>query len=104
MTERLKEMVTRYKDNGERVDEVLFQEVMKVIEQVRKLNKQTENTAALADYRINDLVYKNNRLQQELGFYAQHDNWWTYPVPGGYASAATVDNGRRARKELEESK
>lgn len=39
MTERLKQMVRTYKENGDRVDEVLFQEVTAVIARVEYLQE-----------------------------------------------------------------
>lgn len=39
MTERLKQMVRTYKENGDRVDEVLFQEVNAVIARAEYLQE-----------------------------------------------------------------
>ncbi len=44
---------------------------------------------------------ENKRLREALGIYGDGENWWTYPVPGGHASAASVDKGRKARQALE---
>lgn len=51
----LKEMITHYKDNGERVDEVLFQEVMKFIE--------TNDGMSIIDIRLQFIDLHRNYLK-----------------------------------------
>ena len=38
MNDKLKSMITDYKNKGERVDEVLFQEVSKVVDRAQKVD------------------------------------------------------------------
>lgn len=62
MTELLNRMITDYKNKGNRVDEVLFQEVMKVIEQAQEL----ETIKAGQMVVIGGLRNKNKRLREAL--------------------------------------
>lgn len=69
------------------------------------INERVQELEDLLEHRtkmLKNCSDRNKRLREELSFYAQHDNWWTYPVPGGYASVISVDKGKRARQELKQ--
>lgn len=57
----------------------------------------------MSQYTIDYLRAEIARKDAILAFYANDENYWTYPVIGGHASAVSTDKGRKALKELEES-
>lgn len=43
---------------------------------------------------------ENKRFREALNWYADDENWWTYPTPAGHLSAVSVDKGSRARQAI----
>ncbi|MEK4715247.1 hypothetical protein [Sporosarcina sp. FSL K6-5500] len=72
MTELLKKMITDYKNNGERVDEVLYQEVMKTVtralelEKAHKEIKALENSVQKAVEMQEYYLINNDAVEQEI--------------------------------------
>lgn len=65
MTELIKSMISNYKNNGDRVDEVLFQEVMKVVERAQEL-ENLDGDMHLCIVDVARLEKENKRLREQL--------------------------------------
>lgn len=63
--EQLKAMITHYKNNGDRVDEVLFQTVMDVIQQA-EIAQDAENIMKASNHAIKIANSENERLRAAL--------------------------------------
>lgn len=112
MTETNAEQLEWIKSNGlvgtqelgygtvESVDGLREGDFQWLIEQAERAQK-LEDAMKGAELITNIAVSESKRLCEALEFYSNQENWWTYPIPGGYTSAAAIDSGRRARKGLE---
>lgn len=113
----LETMIVDYKNKGERVDEVLFQEVMKVVERSNRLEYDRDMKAMQVIElggelhstlrEKNKLKRENKQLREALGFYADDEiyEWETYNNPQQQMDCIAIDDGgHRARHVLGQSK
>lgn len=104
MTTLLKSMIAHYKETGSRVDEVLFQEVMKVVDQVPELRKTSmawEDTARNYFDEILRLREEIKLKDKVLSFYAAEPTYDIRPDgKGGMHVDIEEDKGYRARMHL----
>lgn len=104
-TETLKVMITDYKNNGERVDEVLYQEVMRVTERSQELETKNQELIDMNDitpYENEVLKAENKRLREALEFYAaEHKYEENISTTYGYTCEIAYDEGKTARQALE---
>lgn len=65
MAERLKMMITDYKNTGSRVDEVLFQEVMKVVKDLEMRRQVTAITNDIVLNYVKELIAERNDARED---------------------------------------
>lgn len=67
MTNQLKTMITDYKNQGDRVDEVLYQEVMKITNDNKRLQTENKRLVESLDFTVREVEQheKLNQLQKE---------------------------------------
>lgn len=83
--------------------DIVYSEMEKVHKEMKPLEISLRKAIEMQEHYLvtnGDLQDENKRLREALAFYAKGDNWWTYDIPGGYASAASVDKGRKAREAM----
>jgi len=103
-TDLLKSMIAHYKETGSRVDEVLFQEVMKVVGQVKELDDAAYGLSETLRQELGHSVKLSGRIESAeavINFYA---NPTIYDLQSGKGGTLFVeierDKGRRARTYL----
>jgi len=98
-TDLLKSMIAHYKETGSRVDEVLFQEVMKSIEQVAVFEMKYENTGSI--FGRNNLMNRIESAEAALDYYAASQTYELQKDDNGHLYIdIEKDKGRRARTYL----
>ena len=98
-TPLLKSMIAHYKETGSRVDEVLFQEVMKMVEQVQVLVMKYENTGSV--FNNSHQIKRIESAEGVLEFYAAAPTYEIQPDgKGGMYVDIEEDKGYRARMHL----
>lgn len=115
----LEKMIMDYKIQGSRVDEVLFQEVMKVIERSKQLEydrdmngSQVIELGGVLHEKLqenNKLLNQNKRYREALEFYADEENYIKGEFKALNPKAKNImmssiewDDGEKARQTLEE--
>jgi len=98
-TDLLKSMIAHYKETGSRVDEVLFQEVMKVIEQVAVFEMKYENTGSI--FNRSHQIKRIESAESVLKFYAAAKTYEIHDAGNGRLCVdIELDRGLRARNHL----
>lgn len=101
------QMLEHYKDNGERVDEVLFNQISKEFYRLRAVIDQKNYSIDLIGDQKVQAQKDNKHLREALEYYANHENY-EYEEErdvGGHVhrieSTIQLDCGETARKALE---
>lgn len=64
MTNQLKTMITDYKNQGDRVDEVLFRQVMQMINDNERLQNENKRLVDSLDFTVREVEQYESKMNQ----------------------------------------